>query len=516
MTATGLTLSCGFGILLLDLEKNEIKDTYMFGSEGSFIKVNSCTVLKDEIIAATASGLYKASKSDPLLVDYSRWVRITSIPNFNKEFRQVTTDSEILYAIYASPDPGKDSIYYLQGNSWKTMAIEENTDIYNIGFSDRNIILSTSINVKIYDKQFQLQNTIWQYPEIGVSQPRQTLTDASGSLWIGDFGNGLIQLNPNGLYNQIMPKGPLSSRIKSFHYAGNRLFATAGGINVSYDNLYNQAEYFIFSDEEWTTYRNPGIFDYMAIKTDPANNEKVYVGSYGSGIIVYENGAIVSHYDDSNSTLQSAISGAPYTRVTGMDFDSDGNLWIANAYVNNTLSVFTKAGDWKAFPLKNVIGTEVLGDVVIDDYDNIWLVLLKGQGALVYNAHGTPGNADDDTWVKLKPKNAYGDYVNNVFSITKDLEGNIWLGTDFGPVFYTNPDEVFEGNTDGQQPTLPRPGSDIVDPLLGGENIMSIAIDGANRKWLGTERGGVFLVSADGDSSLLQFNTENSPMLSIM
>jgi ligand-binding sensor domain-containing protein len=358
-------------------------------------------------------------------------------------------------------------------------------------------------------------NTLWQYSEIGTAQPRESFMDTKGNIWIADFGNGLIQQRFNGSFMQVMPNGPISNRIKSFHFASGKLFAAAGGTDISFVNLYNQAEYSVLKDNEWRSYRNPGHYDYMAAKSAPFDKELIYISSWGSGIFSYKQNEVVSHYDETNSTLQNALPGGPNTRVWGMDFDRDGNLWVSNSNVNNSLSVLKRNGEWVAYPLRNSIGAEILGEVVVDDFNNIWMVLLKGGGLLALNTNNTPDNLSDDQLVKFKPKNAYGQIVSNVYTLVKDLDGNIWAGTDFGPVVYSDPDEVFNGNTDGKQPTLRRyDGTDQVDPLLGSEMIKTIAVDGANRKWIGTERGGAFLVSAEGDSSLLQFNMDNSPILS--
>ena len=40
-----------------------------------------------------------------------------------------------------------------------------------------------------------------------------------------------------------------------------------------------------------------------------------------------------------------------------------------------------------------------------------------------------------------------------------------------------------------------------------------MAVDGANRKWVGTKNG-LWLISADGDKIIYQFNSDNSPLLS--
>jgi streptogramin lyase len=508
-------LSCGFGILLLDIERNEVKDTYIFGPQGTYLQVNSAVIQGNDIYTATSAGIYKADKNDALLVDYSHWQQVTSVPNKDKAFIQVTSDNNILYAVYSDPNPGKDSVFYFSDNVWRPFPINDNTDIYNVSFSASQIYVSTSINIKTFNKSFQLEGTTWQYPENGNAQPRETYKDGDGNFWIADFGNGLIKQSSNSSYLKIMPNGPASSNIKSFHYVDNILYTAAGGTDESLNNLYRTAEFSLFANEEWKSYQNPGYFDYMAIKNNPTDENLIYVSSWGSGVFTYKNGEVVNHFDEKNSTLQNAIPGGPYTRVSGMDFDSDGNLWVANSNVTNSISVLKKSGEWAGFPLKNSVGADYLGDVVVDNDDNIWAVLLKGEGILLVNTNNTIDNRDDDQYIKFKPKyRRDGSIINNIYTLVKDLDGNIWVGTDHGIVVYSDPAEVLKGNTSGVQPVLNRPGSNIVDPLLDGEIVKSIAVDGANRKWIGTERGGAFLVTADGDSSLVQFNVDNSPILS--
>ena len=49
---------------------------------------------------------------------------------------------------------------------------------------------------------------------------------------------------------------------------------------------------------------------------------------------------------------------------------------------------------------------------------------------------------------------------------------------------------------------------------MRGVDITCIAVDGANRKWIGTNGHGVYLISADNLSQLQHFTAENSPLLS--
>jgi hypothetical protein len=72
---------------------------------------------------------------------------------------------------------------------------------------------------------------------------------------------------------------------------------------------------------------------------------------------------------------------------------------------------------------------------------------------------------------------------------------------------------VFSGsNFDAQKPGIVEGG--FFYPLLENEKITCMVVDGSNRKWIGTEKGGVFLISADGSQQIQNFNIDNSPLLS--
>src|SRR5213075_1203617 len=49
--------------------------------------------------------------------------------------------------------------------------------------------------------------------------------------------------------------------------------------------------------------------------------------------------------------------------------------------------------------------------------------------------------------------------------------------------------------------------------LFKGQEVRSIAVDGADRKWIATATG-AWLVSPDGDKVIAQFTEDNSPLLS--
>ena len=100
-----------------------------------------------------------------------------------------------------------------------------------------------------------------------------------------------------------------------------------------------------------------------------------------------------------------------------------------------------------------------------------------------------------------------------MLAIAKDLDGEIWAGTASGPAIHFSPSGIFNTDPiDFQQILIEQDG--VVEILLGNQTITSIAVDGANRKWLGTLSDGVFLLSSDGTQQIQRFTKENSPLFS--
>jgi hypothetical protein len=100
----------------------------------------------------------------------------------------------------------------------------------------------------------------------------------------------------------------------------------------------------------------------------------------------------------------------------------------------------------------------------------------------------------------------------DVFCIAEDLDGQIWVGTSDGLAVFFSPFDVFSDNpSDARQILVEQDG--IFQFLFETQLISAIAVDGANRKWIGTFGSGLFLMSADGTEEIRSFTKENSPLL---
>jgi hypothetical protein len=194
--------------------------------------------------------------------------------------------------------------------------------------------------------------------------------------------------------------------------------------------------------------------------------------------------------------------------------DDDRNLWITQTEVPGSIKMLKPDGAW-VINYDLTINAPTIGDIIIARNGYKWVVLPRGFGLFVLDDNGTPENFTDDRSVKTLVRDNDNRIISNVYSIACDLEGNIWVGTDQGPFIYYSPDRIFEEEITAFRIKIPRnDGTDLADYMLGTERITSMAIDGANRKWLGTSASGVYLLSPDGTSQIHNFNELNSPVLS--
>jgi hypothetical protein len=201
-----------------------------------------------------------------------------------------------------------------------------------------------------------------------------------------------------------------------------------------------------------------------------------------------------------------------------MAFDSQDNLWMTNSGAENILSVRkndgSTGGSWEAFYLGSGTSGIDIRKIIVDSYDQKWMVPKTSQSNPYYIIVYDEVSQSGIKMIGLKSGEGYGNLPGtSVYSIAEDLEGEIWVGTDQGvAVFYSPEDILSNENSDAQQILVNFDG--YTQYLLETEIVKAIAVDGANRKWFGTERAGVFLLSADGTEQIHHFTEDNSPLFS--
>ena len=135
-------------------------------------------------------------------------------------------------------------------------------------------------------------------------------------------------------------------------------------------------------------------------------------------------------------------------------------------------------------------------------------------GILIFDDNGTIDDTGDDEHRFVKTFSDINGTIDasGYFCITEDKNGQVWIGTNRGPIYCTNPKAKLE---EIRCSRVIRPADEINDVpynFLDGEQINAIAVDGGNRKWIATQSSGVFLVSEDGMETIENFTTANSPL----
>ena len=65
-------------------------------------------------------------------------------------------------------------------------------------------------------------------------------------------------------------------------------------------------------------------------------------------------------------------------------------------------------------------------------------------GLLAIDDNDTPDNFTDDRYRMSDIRESDGRVINSVFSMNVDLEGNLWIGTDKGPLVSYAPEKIFD------------------------------------------------------------------------
>ena len=528
-------LSCGFGIVVVNLEKKEIKDTYIIGNEGAYLSVFDLATDGNSFYAATQNGIYKANASEPNLQDYNNWVRQTSIPRADQKFSKIKSFKGTIIANYTTPDDkwALDEMYQLSGDIWSRF-LPEIQYVYDITTNGDYIVFSSREEVSVYNDKYERVNYIPKYPfpgyEHDIVSSFSAVLDNQNILWIAYLEQGLVKIGTQP--ERIIPEGPADNRIFSLTMNGKDLWLTSGGYDGSLGNLYTPPKFQLNREGKWSVFDQtifpvPAIpnnfFDMVCVTVDPKSPDHVFAGSWGGGVLEFNAGKFVKRYDNYNSSLQTQLPSqpdAPYVRIGGMAYDSKGNLWVTNTGVAKVISELQPDGTWNAFELSGV-ANKFIGKVVVTQDDDKWVIIPSGGSSQFYGNGLYVLNSTNDQSKALPVvaqfKNSEGEFLNpmnDISSMVVDLTGDVWIGTSGGVAVFSNPKRIWtESVSYATRPGLNLNNNDgIFHPLLEKETITAIAVDGANRKWFGTKNSGLFLISENGETEIQHFNTENSPL----
>lgn len=506
-------LSTGLGIVVADLTRYEIKDTWFIGNNGGQIKVNAITSDGSSFFAATEEGLKSVSASAANISNYTNWRTISGSGGLGSG--AVKT---VLFVNNKIVVEKNDSLFIQNGTSWALLYNDPSWPVVNTSASqDKLLICQRKANgdSRVIELSTDGQTDKILVQNNVISFPRSAILD-NGQIWVADQFGGLSRFG--NTIDRFIPNGPPGTADGEMICKNQTLYATAGSVNNAWNYQFNRNGIYFFRDDTWSSksaFTQPvldSVLDFISIAIDPSN-KTVWAGSYGGGLVNFpvEGSPII--YKTTNSSLEAAIGDPLSVRISGLAFDEQQNLWISNYGAPHNLQVRKPDGSWKAFSIPFTHLENAVSQLLIDDDNQLWILSPKDNGLFCFNYGQSIDNIQDDQWKFYKQGAGNGNLPsNNVLCLAKDKNGFIWVGTDQGIGIIKCNTAVF--SPQGCEAVLPIVQSDQFAGLLfRDEMVQCIAVDGANRKWIGTKNG-LWLVSADGDKIIYRFTEENSPLLS--
>ena len=519
-------LSCEFGIVVIDLSRLEVSDTYYIGQNGQNTNVNDLAFNGSQMLAATDSGMYMANYYDPNIFNYTAWVRETNLAQPIANYTSVTSFNGKFYAVKTNTAFSLDSVLEYNSGIWSS-AFNDNyeggrIDSYNGFLLYRNDFKISALDAS-KSEVYSVNTTMYYNAKI-----KDGFVDDRGVFWVADKNNGLIRVSSSP-YNlqEIAPNGPKSASVWAMDSRSGSTWVASGSLNADAPNWNERNGFYLFSENTWKTYNtsNDNIYNALvaagspslvSVAVDPSDPGHAFFACWGVGVLESRKDGGVEIYKRSNSTLFGRTGYEDYIIAGGVTFDENNNLWVGAGGNTSPISVRRSDGSWQSFVIP-VVDLARFGvyQIIVDDFNQKWFILREGasqgQGIGVFNENDPAINGDDQ-FRRITDATGQG-ALPNIFvrCLAKDKDGAIWIGTDKGVSVIYNPGNVFSGNSfDSQRIILEQDG--IAQYLLETEAVTAITVDGANRKWFGTTSGGVFLMSADGTKQLLNFNTSNSPL----
>jgi hypothetical protein len=503
-------LACNFGVVQIDLVEQEFVGTYYFGTSGTAIKVNDISILENTIYAATEAGIYKVDINATNLVDYSFWTLMDNLPASTQEYKLIEVFNNQLFAVYTNSSTNKDQIIsFTEGADWENWNPVSDDFINQLSSYNDLLSVVTDDKTSFYNSSLQLTKSI------SMINGRQALKDTDGIIYAAADFRGFLMYKENETEVNLTVTCPRFNTTGFIATKDDYVWVGSGG---DY-NPYVAAAAHNFYDEAWITL-SPGYVDgldgignFYKFAYHPTIDNYVYASSYMFGLFELHDTEVVTKHDRISSSVLATLPENVGVRIADLAFDYKGDLWtimdetIQPVYVLRggteweqvilSSSIFKANGKWRG-----LLVTETNQIWILNDRDGIVVLQEQSDGSF-YEKYFTIKNQD-------------GTILSMAYSMAEDKNGDIWVGTNRGPIVYSSDVDIFdEDEVYGNMVKLARnDGTDDADFLLDYEIVNDIAVDGGNRKWLATETSGVFLVSEDGLTTLHQFTEDNSPLIS--
>jgi hypothetical protein len=510
-------LSADFGLIVINLNKLEVSETYSnIGPGGQPVQVFSTTISHDTIFTATSAGILRGKLSSTInLLDYRSWTLLPA-PSAGAICRNLATYASHVYAamdgagvfLYRTGTPGNWSVPFAYSGQYRRLQPSRAGLLIADDASGIRRVDRSGIPIQLIP------------PPAGGDATLDVIRSRDGSYYVANSSAGLqrVVVGPPLVREPYVANGP-ESRLGFGVLAdarSNKVDIFSGGFEDRYLPFYYTAGFYEYDAGQWTNItatslpniaQYPNLIDLSRGARTPEGT--LYVGSYGDGLLEWKGPGQFHVFNESNSPILSIIGGRT-ARITDVTADANGDVWVVNRHqrVNTSgLHVYTPSTlSWRTIPF--FPGADNLERIALDDNGFVWVSEARkadrgDQPLGIFAIDPAAGTTQLFTKASGLPE-------NEIYDLIKDRRGDIWAATIKGIAVMNGPSGAFLPGAAFRTPIVRR-GDGTGFPVLFNEAVKAIAVDGGNRKWLGTDRG-LWLFSEDADEALLHFTKANSPL----
>ena len=466
-------LATNFGIVVLDLNKHEIKDTWLPNTKQQPTITYSLTVIRDSIFAATENGIWACPLSNNI-IQANQWAHLSQFDNlFLKQLTQ-KNNSIIGYntnTIYQLPI--LSPIYQLNNGVIQNVATASNS---------LNISIQT-LTQKGALLQINKDNTVTTLVDSShLVAPLQSVSD-NNALWIADSSAGLLYKTSG--YQWINIGGTKASIHGRISVDQTNLLAPYGDMNG----------YSLFNTNGWNNISQTGNI----------NLPKLYASTISKldNSFWFTSSNSLLHLSNNNVLIESIQPNLNTGNIKEIQSDENNLIW---ALQDQQGIIRQSKNGWSSIAIPQNLWNSGLEQFILSNQQQAWIIAPNNQGIYIYQSKDKYGT---EIWKQLSTSASNGNLPSaNVMSIARDKSGSIWVGTDNGIGIF-NCGDIATEPCNAYLPITKNNGFNGY--LFQKEMIRCISVDGANRKWIGSNNG-AWLISEDGLSILEHFTKNNSPL----
>lgn len=480
-------ISAGYGVSIFNVTKREFGDTAFFTTGGAYDAVNSA-VLKDNIVyAATSKGL-KYHELNATFPVYNSWVSPTS---FQGDYKKIDASGIIAFA----------SSNELKFGNFPNLSTKSGfSNIQDVKVTENQIIVTDQTQVFVYG----LNGT--QQKNFNADESINTAIVYNSQVFTGTRFSGMY----NEQKSSFRPDGPYNNKSYKISLLNNQIWVSTGGRSSYNEALPSYIGYYHYNGTNWIYpeyFKTNNQFNILDVVPNPSKPSEIFFTNYffsgNKGIYKMDNNEFVKSYSLNPGNVYG-------DQPVGCVFDSNNELFCSAAAIDGTLGAgfyyYDKSND--KFISKNLNVSNNAQKPLIKD-KILYIPVPRVGGLIMYDYNNTPSSFSDDKFKLITKDNNL--QVSEVYSINVDNNDDVWIGTKEGLRILSNPKAaILESNPQTDPIIIEQNG--IGEELFKDAEILQIAVDSGNQKWISIGGGGVFYISPSGDKTIYHFTKSNSPL----